>query len=503
MNQIAGVDGFSLMNNLRLVIIVVIFFNRISEFLEKVKRKDILAVKPSDDSSREEQHAPGAVDDFPGMEEPLGQEESKGGESAAEPEVEIEGPPAVNYEEIEADLKAVRDEVTAKIEELISKVGAVEKEVLKKIEDVIDVKIQEASDKINDGISEAVRTQIELINPVPEEIEEETSEGDAEGSAEFEKKKKRDLKALVKGRDILEKLHLFIRYHLDAFEILPFDESKTVAEEKKDVRVDGKESIGADTSTGEIEEKISEGDAGESVSPARLFLQRFLSVIIPSTGKPKESVEEVEFKFKEEKKESDLEAPVEDRDILEEPAGSLQMDEDAFDILPSEESETVAGEKKERDLEVLSEVKEDVKIDEKEPVEADTSTGEIEEKISEVDVGESDDFDIEKLLEEEPVGMSSTEESMEVKEEVEFKKEKEEDLELPAEETVAHEGIDEKEIDTVTPPGEIKEKELEAAKGEGAEEKKQSTGDDIQDFLEELGTPPSEKDLKSEKNDTD
>ena len=68
---------------------------------------------------------------------------------------------------------------------------------------------------------------------------------------------------------------------------------------------------------------------------------------------------------------------------------------------------------------------------------------------------------------------------------------------------VAHEGIDEKEVDTVTPLGEIKEKELEAAKGEEAEEKKQSTGDDIQDFLEELGTPPSEKDVKSEKNDTD
>ena len=209
MNQIAGVDGFSLMNNLRLVIIVVIFvgfivvifFNRISEFLEKVKRKDILAVKPADDSSREEQHAPGAVDDFPGMEEPLGQEESKGGESTAEPEVEIEGPPSVNYEEIEADLKAVGDEVTTKIETdlkavegevttkieadlkavgdevttkiegLILKVEAVEKEVLNKIEDVIDAKIQEASNKINDRISETVKTQIDSINPVTEERE--------------------------------------------------------------------------------------------------------------------------------------------------------------------------------------------------------------------------------------------------------------------------------------------------------------------------------------------
>ncbi len=59
---------------------------------------------------------------------------------------------------------------------------------------------------------------------------------------------------------------------------------------------------------------------------------------------------------------------------------------------------------------------------------------------------------------------------------------------MPTEETVANEGIDEKEIDTIAPLGEIKEK---------AEEEKQSTVEtsdfDIQDFLEELGTPPSEK----------
>ena len=59
---------------------------------------------------------------------------------------------------------------------------------------------------------------------------------------------------------------------------------------------------------------------------------------------------------------------------------------------------------------------------------------------------------------------------------------------MPTEETVANEGIDEKEIDTIAPLGEIKEK---------AEEEKQSTVEtsdfDIQDILEELGTPPSEK----------
>ena len=65
---------------------------------------------------------------------------------------------------------------------------------------------------------------------------------------------------------------------------------------------------------------------------------------------------------------------------------------------------------------------------------------------------------------------------------------------MPTEETVANEGIDEKEIDTIAPQGEIKEKALEADK---AEEEKKSTVEtsdfDIQDFLEELGTPPSEK----------
>ena len=65
---------------------------------------------------------------------------------------------------------------------------------------------------------------------------------------------------------------------------------------------------------------------------------------------------------------------------------------------------------------------------------------------------------------------------------------------MPTEETVANEGIDEKEIDTIAPLGEIKEKALEADKAEGEKQSTVETSDfDIQDFLEELGTPPSEK----------
>ena len=531
MNQIAGVDGFSLMNNLRLVVIVaifiiliiVLFYNRILGSPKRAKQKDKQVVNPSDDSGREEQHAtdvvgdffgkeeskekekskvdestaepeveiegrpsddssheerdvPGAAGDFFGIEEFTEKEISKGGESTAESEVVIEDQPAVNYEKIETDLKAVGDEVTTKIEGLISKVEAVEKELLNKIEDVIDAKIQEASNKINDRISEAVRTQMNSINSiseervdslrkdeVPGEIKEKEQADTIAPSGGIEERKERDLKAPVKDSDIMEKVHLFVRYQLDAFDILPLDEAKTVAEVKKDVKVDEKKLI----ESSDILEKL------------RLFVMNRLG---------------------------------------------------AIGILSSGESKTVVEEKKERDLEVPSEVKKDVKVEENEPIEAITSTWKVEEKISAGDVGGSVDLDIANFLEEEPVGMSFTEEPKELAEEkAEFEEKKESDLEAPVEDsdileklagslqknedpfgvlpfdkskTVTEDKndvkVDEKEpIEAIAPPGDIKENATEAAKGEEAEEKKQSTGEtadfDIQDFLEELGAPPSEK----------
>lgn len=223
MNQIAGVDGFDLMNNLRLVIIVAMFIilivalllNRVLGSRKSGKQKNIQTAKPSDDSSREKRDTSDVVGDFFDDDESSGTEISKG-ESTSVPEVETDSQPAVNYEKIEADLKAVKDEVTAKIEAdlkvvkgevaanivadlkavkdevaakieadlrgvgdevtakvegLISKVEAVEKNVLNKIEDVIDVKIQEASNKINDRVSETVRAHIDSINTVAEERE--------------------------------------------------------------------------------------------------------------------------------------------------------------------------------------------------------------------------------------------------------------------------------------------------------------------------------------------
>ncbi len=501
MNHIAGVEDFNFMNNLRLVIIVAIFIgiifvillNKILGSRKRVKRKHMQTVNPYDDSSREERHAPGVVDDFFGMEESIEKEKSKDGESTAEPEVETEGQSVVNYEKIEANLKAIMDEVTTKIEGLISKVDAVEKEVLSKIENIIDVKIQEASNKINDRIAEVLRTQRNSNNPVAD-----------------------------------ERVDFLRKEEVPAY-IVP-SEDTVVPEE-----INGKEQTDTIVPSGEIEKNISEGDLGESVD---FDIQKLLEeepVGVSSSEESKELVEEeVEF---EEKEERDLEAPVEDNDIVENLAGSLQMDEDPFGVLLSDESKSEAEEKKGRDLEVPDEVKKDVKVDEKEPIETIASTGEIEENISEGDLGESVDFDIEKLLEEEPVGTSFTDGSREEAEEKdEFKEEENEPIEPIAlsgdvEEKVSEKSVGEsvdfdieklleeepvgisftdeskeevkekveesKPTETITPPEDIKEKALEAAKGEEAEERKQSTGEtvdfDIQAFLEELGTPPSEK----------
>ncbi len=431
MNQIAGVDGFNIMNNLRLVIIVALFISIIIVLLlnwilgsrRRAKRKNMQTVNTHDDSNREEQHVPGIVNDLFGKEASMEKEKNKSGESTAESEVEIEGQPVVNYKKIEDDLKTIRDEVTTKIEGLILKVEALEaaeRAVLNKIEDVIDTKIQKVSNKINDSLTEMLRIQRNSITSVSEE----------------------QVDSLCK-------------------EEVPED---TVMSEE----IEEKEQTDTIAPSVEIEEKISEGNVGE---PVDFDIQKLLveePVGMSSTEEPIELIEE-KFEF-EEKKEIDLEAPVEDNDIVEE----------LEDLLPSEDT-------------VMSE-----EIEEKEQTDTIAPSVEIEEKISEGDLGESVDFDIRKLLEEEPVGISFTEESREVVEEkVEFENEKERDLELPPEETIAHEEIDEKEIDTITPPGDIKEKALEMAKDKEAEEKKQSTGEavdfDIQSFLEELGTLPSEK----------
>ncbi len=81
MNQIAVVDGFNIMNDLRLVIIVALFISMIivlllNWILGARRRRVKLKYMPHDDSSREERLAPGAVNDFFAMEESTKEEKS-------------------------------------------------------------------------------------------------------------------------------------------------------------------------------------------------------------------------------------------------------------------------------------------------------------------------------------------------------------------------------------------------------------------------------------------
>jgi hypothetical protein len=501
MNQIVGADGFSIMNNLRLVIvaaifiaiIVAFFLSRIVRNRGTIKRKYMRTTNPYDDSSSEKRHAPSVVDDFYSMEDAI--KEEKAGKGTAESGVEIEKESVDDLEKIETDMKDkeparigtrpngiagraggedvtakleadiqdVRNEITTRIEGLISKIEDGEKEVVNKIKNVIDAKVQEALIKGNDRVSEALQTQ-------------------------------RNSTALV-----LEKIVDSLRMEEAQAGISPSDESEKLVEKKVGFE-EAEENKGtlvtlAGSLVQEALNKIN-GSISEALRVQRnstasvleglinsLRTKEVPAVIVPSEESERIVEEKVKF---EETEERDLELPDGDKDILEKLARSLQMRERSVGISSFGESKVVAEEnilpeeRKEKELELPPEAKEEIKAEEKEPIEAIASSWEVEENIQDKAVGESADFDIQEFLKEVSVGISPFDKSKEVVEE-------------------------RKPTKAVTSSEEIEEKGLYTAKGEETKEKKQEkvTGEsvdfDIQEFLEELGTPPSEKDVKSER----
>lgn len=484
MNQIVGADGFSIMNNLRLVIIAAIFIaiivafflSRIVRNRGTIKRKYMRTTNPYDDSSSEKRHAPSVVDDFYSMEDAIKEEKARKG--TAESGVEIEKESVDDLEKIETDMKDteedvttkleadiqdVRNEITTRIEGLISKIAEGEKDVVNKVKNVIDAKVQEALIKGNDRVSEALQTQ-------------------------------RNSTALI-----LEKIVDSLRMEEAQAGISPSDESEKLVEKKVGFE-EAEENKGtlvtlAGSLVQEALNKIN-GSISEALRVQRNSTASVLEGLInslrteevPAVIAPSEETERiVEEKVKfEETEERDLEPPDGDKDILEKLAKSLQMRERSVGISSSGESKVVAEEnvlpeeRKEKELELPPEDKEEIKAEEKEPIEAIASSWEVDENIQDKAVGESADFDIQEFLKEVSVGISPFDKSKEVVEE-------------------------RKPTGAVTSSEEIEEKGLYTAKGEETKEKKQEkvTGEsvdfDIQEFLEELGTPPSEKDVKSER----
>ncbi|MGR3292627.1 MAG: hypothetical protein ACUZ9M_01265, partial [Candidatus Scalindua sp.] len=113
-----------------------------------------------------------------------------------------------------------------------------------------------------------------------------------------------------------------------------------------------------------------------------------------------------------------------------------------------------------------------------------------EEKVSEKDVGDTADFDMQAFLDEESVGISLPDESGSSEEMAELPEEiKEEELAVPSEDKV---DIKSEAKEPIASPGEIEEKVSVEAEGDSADF-------DIQEFLDELENLPSEKDPEGEK----
>lgn len=165
LNQIVGIGGFSIADNLRLIVIAVIFIGiivvllylRVAKNGEKTNRKYISREETIKDKTGED------IEDL---------------ENIVEYAEETAEKPVINFETIEekiknseaemiakfaAVIKDVRVKIDAKltteIEELIAKIEEREKEIVNKIENIIEAKVQEVLNKMNDRVGAALHAQ--------------------------------------------------------------------------------------------------------------------------------------------------------------------------------------------------------------------------------------------------------------------------------------------------------------------------------------------------------
>ncbi len=397
LNQIVGVGGFSIADNLRLIviaaifigIIVVLLYLRVAKNGEKTNRKYISKEKTIKDKTGEDiedledivEYAEGTAEkpvvDFETIEEKIKNSEAE---------------MITKFAAVIKDVRAKIDtKLTAEIEELIAKIEEREKEVVNKIENVIDTKVQEALNKMNDMVGAALHTQKNST------------------------------------ASVLEKLVDSLRTEEVLAGSLTSEKAEKAVKEKADFAEmeEGPVSI---SSSNEYKAAVEEAVVSEEAvgGTADFDMQEFLK---------------------------------------EEPVGISFSDESNIAV----EEDVVPKKIKEEELEVSFEGKADVKLEAKEPI---ASPGENEEKVSGKAVGDSADFDMQAFLNEEPVGISSSDESN-----VLFEDNVEEKLETK---------------ESIASSGKIEEKVPEKAGGDSADF-------DIQAFLDELENLPSEKDPEAEK----
>ena len=521
LNQIVGIGDFDIMDNFRLIVIAAIFIGIIVVLLylkakkggRKKERRHPQSTNPYDSGSKEQRYANDAVDDFMRIEEEIKARKDEESDDIIEPEVEIEEVPDINLEEALADIETIEGESDVKqkvdvknttadfttiIEGLISKIEEREREVINKVENVVDTRIQEVLSKINGRIDEVLLVQKKssvlilekMINSLRQK--EETLLNKIQESIESREATSETLDTLLpqETETLIEKT---VMKRAPA-------KKKTVPKEKKAAKgktsvkkkqVVKKEPIAKKTSASRKKPKAV-ADKSISLEMLDILPIEEESVDINPSEKSKQPKEVVDKKIEfEEITETDLGAPSENSDILGKLASSLQMGGSSVGISSPDESgdtevkkEVLTKKIEEDDWEILSEVKEgDIKAVEDEPI---ISPEKIEKDNSEEMAGELDDLDIMDFLKEDSMDSTLPDES----------NANEEIAELSEKTKKASSGVKEaakEEEEEVLPSSEVMDKNaLEVDEADSADF-------DIQEFLEELGNLPSEKDPDAEK----
>lgn len=176
------IEGFSIINNLRLVIIVVIFVSIVVAYLlgKTIRTRGRTGREKMKEGQRHGyggKGSSGAIDDFLAIDETGDRPESGVSMSVDGTKVAMEAKAVVDREIIEAYIKNMRDEITlkidadirgikseiiSKIERLIVKVKEGEKEVVNNVVTVVNTKAQELLGEIDDRIVKALQIQKNL-----------------------------------------------------------------------------------------------------------------------------------------------------------------------------------------------------------------------------------------------------------------------------------------------------------------------------------------------------
>ena len=385
-NQIVGVGGFGIADNLRLIviaaifvgIIVVLLYRRATKSGRETNGKHISREKTT------KEKAAGDIENLVDIIESSEGTEEKPIVSSETIEEKIKNSETEIIAKFAAVIKDVRAKIDTKlageIEGLIAKIEEREKEVINKIENVIDAKVQEALGEMNSRVSTALHTQknttasvleklvdslrtegvsgVSLNSEIPEDIVEEKN--DLDGIVE----------ASVKDLGILEEPASSLQVKEGPVVDASFVESKAADEEAvmpkgideeefdvpsedgTDVKLEAKDPI---ASPGQSEGKVSAGAVGAA---ADFDMQAFLDEDSIGISLPDES----------------------------------SVNEDVVEELPEKITEELQEE-----ASGPPEVDEGEKIEKEEPI----ASSEVKEKnVLAVDEGDTADFDIQEFLEE-------------------------------------------------------------------------------------------------------